>query len=109
MTSMTVLGELVDDLAAEFRSLEMDAQPDGLCEFRGRVPLDGALMRACFRAEAELLLDDTAAMAAGRWVHRTPEQRRVAAFALVTTRLTAGITELLADEPGAGPETADLT
>jgi hypothetical protein len=97
---MTVLGELLDDLAMALRSMDMRVKPDGWWEISGAMPADGPLVRALLRAEAELLNGDADDMAARRWTERTPAQRRADAFVLVTERLTATIDEWLGQRSG---------
>ena len=88
MKDMIVLGERCDDLAFEMLALDFEVRPDEMAEIRGTVAIDGPLVRAMYRAEAELLLADAESMSLGVHVHRTPEQRRCDAFCLVFVRLT---------------------
>jgi hypothetical protein len=87
MSDLMVLGERCGDLAAELSGLELEMLPGDLARLSGKVAVDGPLMRAMHRAEAELLLADAAAMAAGRYAHRTSEQRRHDAFLVLVGRL----------------------
>jgi hypothetical protein len=87
MTDVLVLGERFDDVGDELVGFDVEWRDDGRAEVTGRMSADGALMRALCRAEAELLLADADAMAAGTYRGRTPDQRRADAFVLVAERL----------------------
>ena len=86
MRDMIVLGERCGDIADELRGLTYTFLPDEMAEVNGKVPPQGAVVRAWCRAEAELLLADADAMAAGRYAPRTSAQRRSAAFTLIIER-----------------------
>jgi hypothetical protein len=87
MRNAIVLGERAGDLADEMLGLDVSFHPDMTATVSGKLKMDGPLMRAFLRAEAELLVSDADAMAAGRYEFRTAGQRRVDAFVLVAERL----------------------
>ena len=87
MRDMIVLGERCGDIADEMLGMDVDIHPDGTATVSGRMRMNGPLWRAILRAEAELLLADADAMAAGRYEGRTQDQRRTDAFVLVAERL----------------------
>lgn len=89
MTEIRVLGESVLDLAEVLHTMHWQPGGSGMTSVTGTVSINGPLVRALFRAEAELLLDDVAAMAAGCWKYRTQEERSVDAFVLLAQRITA--------------------
>ena len=93
MTEPTVLGESLVELATTLYDLEWQPSADGRVCIGGEMPAGGPLLRALFRAEAELLLDDVAAMVAGDWEYRTQEERSADAFVLLTQRLTSAAEE----------------
>jgi hypothetical protein len=76
MGDVRVLGEWVDDLAEQLVGLTWRFTGDE-CRIDGKVPPQSPVMRAWFRAEAELLLDDATDMSHGRYVHRTPGRAAV--------------------------------
>lgn len=87
MRDTCVLGERYGDIADEMLGMDVDVHPDGTTTVSGRLQMNGPLWRAVLRAEAELLLADADAMAAGRYETRTQDQRRNDAFVLVAERL----------------------
>jgi|tagenome__1003787_1003787.scaffolds.fasta_scaffold20646211_1 hypothetical protein len=62
MGEFLILGERSDELFAEIVGLDFSSPPGELAKIRGRVPTEGALMRAFHRGEAELLVADAEAM-----------------------------------------------
>jgi hypothetical protein len=108
MRDLRVLGEHGDELVAELLELTFTFPPGELALIHGPVPIDGAVMRALHRAEAELLVADAEAMRAGAYRHRTPGQRRADDFVLVFERLRDAATArdrraLVAPQPARVP------
>jgi hypothetical protein len=104
MLTRTVFGEQPKDVGAELTTLDFGASAtDGWVRVEGRIEGGGPLMRALLRAEAELLLDEAAAMAAGRWTPRDPGERRADAFVLVAERLSASLAGGGANATGSRP------
>jgi hypothetical protein len=93
MGGLKVLGERCDELSVEMVGLEFTFLPGDLARVHGRVPPQGAVMRAIHRAEAELLVADAKAMGEGVYSHRTAEHRRAAAFTLVLLRFVDAMKE----------------
>lgn len=89
MSTNRVFGELPQDIMNDWRDLTMEPGEGGLTRVDGSVSSLGPLVRAMFRAEAELLVADAAAMAFGTYVPREPEERRHDAFAVIGERLLA--------------------
>lgn len=87
MRDTIVLGERAGDLADELLGLDLSLHSDMTATVSGQMRMDGPLWRAILRAEAELLLADAEAMAAGRYEGRTQDRRRTDAFVLVAERL----------------------
>jgi hypothetical protein len=87
MNAPLVLGELGSDIASELSGFTVEYEGDR-ARLEGRFPEAGALMRAWFRAEAELLLADATDMADRRYRERTPDQRRYDAFLMLVERFT---------------------
>jgi hypothetical protein len=88
MSELMVLGERCTDIADELAGMDMRFLPNGMARCTARMRADGPLVRALYRAEAELLLADATDMADGRYVGRTPEQRRADAFLELVSRFT---------------------
>lgn len=86
-----VLGERCTDIADELVGMDMRFLPDGTARVKARLRMDGPLLRAMYRAEAEWLLADASDMAGGRYTDRTQQQRRHDAFVEVVTRLTEAL------------------
>jgi len=84
---MIVLGERCGDIADELLGLDISFHSDMTATVSGQMQMNGPLWRAILRAEAELLLADADAMAAGRYGGRTQDRRRTDAFVLVAERL----------------------
>jgi hypothetical protein len=103
MRDVVVFGERCADLAAELTVLDFDIPPAGTARVSGTVPMDGPLLRAMYRAEAELLLGDVEAMAAGIYEHRTPEQRRADAFVLLFERIGEAVRSVAAEHASDPP------
>ena len=82
-----VLRELPESLLRELQRVELQPRRGGVTDFDLELEPRGPLMRAIFRAEAELLVADALAMEAGTYVDRTPDQRRHDALLLILHRL----------------------
>jgi hypothetical protein len=85
MTNL-VLRELPESLLRELRAAHL-TNTDGSTDREIALEAGGPLMRALFRAEAELLVADALAMESGTWVPREPAERRHDALLLVLQRL----------------------
>ncbi|WP_375497883.1 hypothetical protein [uncultured Jatrophihabitans sp.] len=85
MTNL-VLRELPESLRRELQQAQLTTPQDSA---HREIALEagGPLMRALFRAEAELLVADALAMESGTWVPREPDERRHDALLLVLQRL----------------------
>ena len=87
MRDTIIFGERVDDIGDELLGLEITDRSGGGVTVEVPFKQDGPLLRALFRAEAELLIADAEAMAAGSFRGRTPGQRQADALVLVAERL----------------------
>jgi hypothetical protein len=103
MGDLEVLGEHCHALSVELVGLKFTFLPGEVARVHGRVPPQGAVMRAIHRAEAELLVVDAEAMREGAYSHRTPEHRRAAAFTLVLLRFIEAVHAR--DRPAVTPKT----
>ena len=86
MTNL-VLRELPESLLRELQRVELQPRRDSGADYDLELEPQGPLMRALFRAEAELLAADALAMEAGTYAERTPDQRRHDALLLILSRL----------------------
>jgi hypothetical protein len=100
MRDAIIFGERLSEIADEMLGFDVTKRPGGGVSLDGRFAQDGPLLRAIFRAEAELLLADASAMAAGAWAWRDPDQRCAAAFMLVVDRINEAVH---APEPASAP------
>src|SRR5690348_9059930 len=88
MDAPMVMGELCDDLATELLGFTFTFRPGSpTAEMTGPVDPEGPLVRALLRGEAELLMADADAMAAGTYRHRESGKRRVDALVLLVQRV----------------------
>jgi hypothetical protein len=88
MTNL-VLRELPESLLREVAQVELTDRPDGGGDYFLELEPGGPLMRAIFRAEAELLVADALAMESGNYVPRDSDERRHDALLLILHRLRA--------------------
>ena len=88
MTNL-VLRELPESLLRELQRVDLRRRRDS-ADFDLELEPQGPLMRALFRAEAELLVADALAMEAGTYVWRDPGERRHDALLLILSRLRTG-------------------
>jgi len=86
MSAGIILGERRVDLAADLASLRYEFLPGDMAVVRGELPPEGSAVRAIFRATAELLVADAAAMAAGSYQPRTTKERHHQAFLMLIER-----------------------
>jgi hypothetical protein len=87
-----VVGERCDDLLEDIVRLDFTFRPGAdLAQVHGRVPNEGALMRAVYRCKAELLLADAEAMRSGAYRPREHDQRHQDAAVLALMRFTSAI------------------
>lgn len=84
MTNL-VLRELPESLLRELGRAELSGRDDNDLDLE--LEPNGPLMRALFRAEAELLVADALAMEAGTYEPREPDERRHDALLLIVHRL----------------------
>ncbi len=83
----SVAGEPIDDLQEDLRGLRTGPPRRGMTTLRGVV--GPSVVRALMRLEAELLIADAGALAAGATLDRTDGQRRADAFMLLIERMQA--------------------
>lgn len=89
MPQTTVFGESLDDVGQALLAMRWRPRADGSGTLSGNIQPQGPLLRAMFRAEAELLLEDAAEMANEEWEHRTQSRRGADALVRVAERLAA--------------------
>ncbi|WP_375482006.1 hypothetical protein [uncultured Jatrophihabitans sp.] len=86
MTNL-VLRELPESLRRELGRVDLTRRGGRSPDVEVVLDAGGPLMRALFRAEAELLVADALAMESGTYVARDPDERRHDALLLVLQRL----------------------
>lgn len=109
-TDHLVFGESTAELVAEL--LQVHIEPDdgnGMTGVSGSFASAGPLIRAIFRAEAELLLADADAMAAGARVNRLPEERTADAFVLVAVRAAEAVAAAKVDREASASGVRSMT
>jgi hypothetical protein len=90
MTDILVAGEPVETLLEAFRQIEWETQPNGMTSLKASLErrLGDPFVRALMRVEAELLLQDAAALDGPEAGWRTGEQLAADAFVALTLRLS---------------------